>query len=117
MVAMQCSLTVRYVDSYSLMLMSVCRLLNYLEYQRLWTRDALNKGKANGALDGIESCPFCTFECVMEVPADVDRGFRCYGLECGAVSCRLCQTRAHIPKTCKGMVVLAHFNCGLRSKR
>jgi len=42
-------------------------------------------------LDGLEECPFCEFQVVMDVDAEVDKLFRCLNEDCGKVSCRKCK--------------------------
>lgn len=50
-------------------------------------------------LEGLARCPFCNYaaECP---PVEEDKEFRCENPECGIVSCRLCQSETHVPKTC-----------------
>ena len=51
-------------------------------------------------LENLEQCPFCDFAAICP-PKEEDKEFRCLNtLDCGVVSCRLCQQVTHIPKTC-----------------
>ncbi|KAG5768564.1 hypothetical protein H9Q72_003959 [Fusarium xylarioides] len=51
-------------------------------------------------LPDLANCPFC---CYAEVypPVDIDKEFRCRNDECKITSCRLCNYKTHIPKTCQ----------------
>ncbi|PLB51106.1 hypothetical protein P170DRAFT_160306 [Aspergillus steynii IBT 23096] len=51
-------------------------------------------------LDGLECCPFCDFKAICG-PLEEDREFQCQNPSCEILSCRLCNTESHTPKTCK----------------
>ncbi|KAF9883426.1 hypothetical protein FE257_003467 [Aspergillus nanangensis] len=51
-------------------------------------------------LEGLESCPCCDYKAIYP-PVEVDREFRCLKPECKVVSCRLCKTASHVPRTCE----------------
>ncbi|ODQ55001.1 hypothetical protein SAICODRAFT_89121 [Saitoella complicata NRRL Y-17804] len=50
-------------------------------------------------LEGLVRCPFCDYAEVIENPDDKE--FRCKNEGCLEVSCRLCQLKSHIPKSCE----------------
>ncbi|KAF9460087.1 hypothetical protein BDZ94DRAFT_1223732, partial [Collybia nuda] len=69
---------------------------------KLWERAKQRKELEAARLDGWEECPFCDFGCVMEVPWEQDKLFRCLNEEvCGVVSCRMCKELDHLPKSCE----------------
>lgn len=55
---------------------------------------------ARADIEGLDECPFCEFKAICP-PEDEDREFRCFNPDCEKVSCRLCNTETHIPKTCE----------------
>jgi TRIAD3 protein (E3 ubiquitin-protein ligase RNF216) len=54
-------------------------------YDRLTARSNLEKAK----IDGLEECPFCEYQCVIE--NEHEKLFRCRWEECMKVSCRACK--------------------------
>ncbi|KAJ9252685.1 hypothetical protein DTO195F2_7334 [Paecilomyces variotii] len=54
--------------------------------------------KAN--IEGLEECPFCNFKAILP-PIKEDREFRCQNPDCKKVSCRLCKSESHVPKSCE----------------
>jgi len=50
-------------------------------------------------LEDLESCPFCNYAEIYP-PVQFDKEFRCRMPDCEAISCRLCKTKTHLPKTC-----------------
>jgi hypothetical protein len=81
----------------------------YTGWCNLLQQESLDKAKEMGSIEGFETCPFCPFGCIMGVAAEVDKLFRCQGLDCEIVSCRLCKKKNHIPKSCDGMSILNYF--------
>lgn len=71
----------------------------------LYSRLTAQRAVAAAGLEGLEECPFCDWQCVIEAPIEMDRLFRCGNEEggCGIVSCRECKKKDHLPKTCKGV--------------
>lgn len=55
---------------------------------------------AAAGLDGLEQCPFCDFQAVVDAGDEVTV-FNCLHPDCGRASCRKCKEDAHIPKTCE----------------
>lgn len=55
----------------------------------LYHRTKQVKEIEDAGLEGLESCPFCEYKCVIE--GDTERLFRCESEECGVVSCRSCK--------------------------
>lgn len=62
---------------------------------RLEREDSLR----TAGLENLVGCPFCPFaaECLS---VTVDKEFRCLNPDCEIISCRLCQSETHIPKSC-----------------
>ncbi|MCJ1245416.1 hypothetical protein MMC30_002620 [Trapelia coarctata] len=50
-------------------------------------------------LEDLESCPFCNYAEIYP-PVQFDKEFRCRMPDCEAISCRLCKSKTHLPKTC-----------------
>ncbi|KAF8196178.1 hypothetical protein BJ912DRAFT_1141053 [Pholiota molesta] len=76
----------------------------------LYERVAAAKAVEEAGLEGLEACPFCEWQCVMEVGGE-ERLFRCGNVgRCGAVSCRGCKKRDHLPKTCEEMEADKHLD-------
>lgn len=51
-------------------------------------------------LENLAKCPFCPY--AAEYPAiEENKEFRCENPECMMISCRLCNEKTHIPKTCE----------------
>ncbi|KAF9506192.1 hypothetical protein BS47DRAFT_1399698 [Hydnum rufescens UP504] len=67
----------------------------------LWERIKQEKAISQAQIEGLESCPFCSYSVVIE--NEQERLFRCESEECGIVSCRACKKEDHLPKTCKEM--------------
>lgn len=63
--------------------------------ERLQQQAELREAK----LDDLESCPFCNYAEIYP-PVEFDKEFRCRMPECEVISCRLCKTKTHLPKTC-----------------
>jgi len=54
---------------------------------------------ATAGLNGLVSCPFCPYVCLME---DIsDKILVCMNPECGRESCRLCKAPSHVPLRCE----------------
>lgn len=51
-------------------------------------------------LPNLAQCPFCSYA-EEYPPVDIDKEFRCRKSECMTISCRLCNSQSHVPKTCK----------------
>lgn len=51
-------------------------------------------------LQNLSTCPFCDFAAICP-PVEVDKEFRCHNPECDTVSCRLCNSKSHIPFSCE----------------
>ncbi|ESZ90583.1 hypothetical protein SBOR_9034 [Sclerotinia borealis F-4128] len=66
---------------------------------------ALERNEAEAVLrmagiENLASCPFCPFAAEYP-PVEINREFRCLAPDCEKVSCRLCKTESHIPKSCE----------------
>jgi E3 ubiquitin-protein ligase RNF216 len=55
----------------------------------LYERVSQRKELEAAGLEGLEECPFCEYQVVIE--NDQEKLFRCEREECGAVSCRKCK--------------------------
>lgn len=66
-------------------------------------------------LEGLESCPECSYAAIIENPHE--RLFRCENEDCGRISCRDCWKVEHLPKTCKGELLQARQDCTWLWKR
>ena len=60
-------------------------------YERVSQRRELEAA----GLDGLEECPFCEYQVVIE--NEHEKLFRCERDECGAVSCRRCKKLVSAP--------------------
>lgn len=59
---------------------------------KLWERVKQKAELTAAGLEGWEECPFCDFGCVMDVPIEEDKLFRCKNEDdCGLTSCRTCK--------------------------
>ncbi|QRW26481.1 ubiquitin-conjugating enzyme [Rhizoctonia solani] len=65
----------------------------------LWHRIKQEKEIELAQIDGLESCPFCSYAVVIE--NEEERLFRCENSSCGIVSCRKCKKEDHLPKSCE----------------
>ncbi|KDN43138.1 hypothetical protein RSAG8_06291, partial [Rhizoctonia solani AG-8 WAC10335] len=65
----------------------------------LWHRIKQEKEIELAQIDGLESCPFCSYAVVIE--NEEERLFRCENSFCGIVSCRGCKKEDHLPKSCE----------------
>lgn len=65
----------------------------------LWHRIKQEREIELAQIDGLESCPFCSYAVVIE--NDQERLFRCENASCGMVSCRACKKEDHLPKSCE----------------
>ncbi|KAG8756247.1 hypothetical protein FRC12_010630, partial [Ceratobasidium sp. 428] len=65
----------------------------------LWHRIKQEQDIELAGIEGLESCPFCSYAVVIE--NEQERLFRCENIKCGIVSCRMCKKEDHLPKTCK----------------
>jgi TRIAD3 protein (E3 ubiquitin-protein ligase RNF216) len=81
----------------------------YTGWCNLVMRESIEEAKNMGSIDGFEMCPFCPYGCMMEAAAEVDKLFRCQGMDCGIVSCRLCKKKNHIPMSCEGIYIELEF--------
>lgn len=66
----------------------------------LYHRIKQGKEIEKAGLEGLESCPFCDYACVIE--NEEEKLFRCQNDDCLAVSCRKCKKHDHLPRSCKG---------------
>ncbi|KZO97505.1 hypothetical protein CALVIDRAFT_479838 [Calocera viscosa TUFC12733] len=67
----------------------------------LYHRIKQGKEIEKAGLEGLESCPFCDYACVIE--NDEEKLFRCENEDCLIISCRTCKKQDHLPKSCKEM--------------
>ncbi|CUA76570.1 ubiquitin-conjugating enzyme E2 G2 [Rhizoctonia solani] len=65
----------------------------------LWHRIKQEKEIELAQIDGLETCPFCSYAVVIE--NEEERLFRCENSACGMVSCRKCKKEDHLPKSCE----------------
>ncbi|CAE6398806.1 unnamed protein product [Rhizoctonia solani] len=65
----------------------------------LWHRIKQEKEIELAQIDGLESCPFCSYAVVIE--NEEERLFRCENSSCAIVSCRKCKKEDHLPKSCE----------------
>ncbi|KAI5806741.1 hypothetical protein DFH27DRAFT_479993 [Peziza echinospora] len=94
---------------YQLLCMAGCKnefprreILRFLEPNLM---AALEKNEQEEALrmanlHDLTKCPFCNYAAIC-VPIEQDKEFRCGNQECGEVSCRHCQLKTHIPRSCE----------------
>ncbi|ELU38545.1 IBR domain-containing protein [Rhizoctonia solani AG-1 IA] len=66
----------------------------------LWHRIKQEKEIELAQIDGLESCPFCSYAVVIE--NEEERLFRCENSSCGIVSCRKCKKEAEKDKALDG---------------
>ena len=50
-------------------------------------------------MEDLESCPFCNYAEIYP-PVEFNKEFQCRMPDCEALSCRLCKSKSHLPKTC-----------------
>ncbi|KAL5637480.1 hypothetical protein ACGC1H_004038 [Rhizoctonia solani] len=65
----------------------------------LWHRIKQEKEIELAQIDGLETCPFCSYAVVIE--NEEERLFRCENSACSMVSCRKCKKEDHLPKSCE----------------
>lgn len=51
-------------------------------------------------IDGLVKCPYCDYAAICE-SIEVDKEFRCANPDCLEISCRHCERRSHLPKSCE----------------
>lgn len=62
----------------------------------LYERITAAKAVEEAGLENLEGCPFCDWQCVMEVGGE-ERLFRCGNVgRCGVVSCRGCKKKVSL---------------------
>ncbi|KAF8750055.1 hypothetical protein RHS01_09557 [Rhizoctonia solani] len=69
----------------------------------LWHRIKQEKEIELAQIDGLESCPFCSYAVVIE---NEEEPIPCENSSCGIVSCRKCKKEDHLPKSCEGMLFI-----------
>ena len=80
-------------------------------YERVSQRRELEAA----GLDGLEECPFCEYQVVIE--NEQEKLFRCEREECGAVSCRRCKKLVSAPRAEPVFACLTGFICRTISRR
>ncbi|KAJ3129993.1 hypothetical protein HK098_007259 [Nowakowskiella sp. JEL0407] len=66
-------------------------------YQKLRMEEEVRMAE----IDGLESCPFCSFAMIMLDTFEENKLFVCQNEECKVVSCRNCKKKNHLPRTCE----------------
>ncbi|KAJ7695769.1 hypothetical protein B0H17DRAFT_1055510 [Mycena rosella] len=54
-------------------------------------------------IEGLEACPFCEYQCIIENPQQKLFACRNAAGGCSAVTCRQCKRLDHLPRSCKEM--------------
>ena len=70
---------------------------------QLYDKLARNRQQAEisaAGIEGLAACPYCDFKAICE-PVKVDSVFDCQNPDCAKASCRKCNERAHLPRSCE----------------